>query len=222
LEALAEAHATRPRAALRARLVGAVRSEAQAAGTRRALVRWRVVGTVAASMAVVMTGLLAREMRYAETRSVQLAGLAAANRSLEQRLDDQGKTLVGLREALDAQTEVLRVIGGPRTLTAQLAPKEGFAGGGRVLVDGESGEVHVVLAGLPVPPAGKTYELWAIRGDRPPEPCGLIQVGKAPTVVTRVERITAPAEVAAFAISIEPEQGSTSPTGPIVLVGKLT
>jgi len=221
LEALAEAHARRA-PALRERLVGAVRTEAQIAGTRRALTRWRMVGALAASVAVVATGLLARELRYAQGQSAQIAGLATANADLERRLDEQGKTLVGLREALDAQTEILRVIGGPRTLTAQLAPKEGFAGSGRVLVDQESGEAHIVLAGLPPAGAGKTYELWAIRGDHPPEPAGLLRVAGGVAVATRLERVKAPGDVSAFAVSIEPEQGSTSPTGPIVLVGKLT
>ncbi|HXJ35979.1 MAG TPA: anti-sigma factor [Candidatus Eisenbacteria bacterium] len=222
LEALAEAHARRAPAPLRERLVGAVRTEAQIAGTRRALTRWRMVGALAASVAVVATGLLARELRYAQGQSAQIAGLATANADLERRLDEQGKTLVGLREALDAQTEILRVIGGPRTLTAQLAPKEGFAGSGRVLVDQESGEAHIVLAGLPPAGAGKTYELWAIRGDHPPEPAGLLRVAGGVAVATRLERVKAPGDVSAFAVSIEPEQGSTSPTGPIVLVGKLT
>ena len=132
------------------------------------------------------------------------------------------RSLVGLKEALDAQAQMLRVLSGPRTLTASLAPKPGFVGSGRVLVDATTGEAHVVLAGLPSPGPGKTYELWAIRGDRPPEPAGLLGAGGDPAAAARVDRIAAPSDVAAFAVSIEPEQGSTSPTGPIVLVGKLT
>jgi anti-sigma-K factor RskA len=229
LEALAEAHATAPPARLRAGLVGAVEREATAARTRRALGRWRLVGAIAATIAVVSTGLLVRERGRGEgqlamlaAQSAQLGALAQAKDALEQRLDEQGKTLVGLRETLEAQGQMLRVLSGPRTLTASLAPKEGFAGSGRVLVDAETGEAHVVLAGLPSPGAGKTYELWAIRGDRPPEPAGLIAVGAAPATAARVDRIAVPADVAAFAVSIEPAAGSTSPTGPIVLVGKLT
>jgi len=103
-----------------------------------------------------------------------------------------------------------------------LAPQEGFAGSGRVLVDAQTGEAHVVLAGLPSPGPGKTYELWAIRGSNPPEPAGLVDVGTTPATAARVERIASPSEVAAFALSIEPEGGSKSPTGPIVMVGKVT
>jgi anti-sigma-K factor RskA len=229
LEALAEAHATTPPARLRARLVDAVRAEHATARTRRALRRWRLVGSIAATVAVVATALLAREharstaqLARLDAQTVAFRELVLAKDTLERRLDEQQRTLVGLRETLDAQAQMLRVLSGPRTLTASLAPKEGFAGSGRVLVDADTGEAHVVLAGLPVPEPGKTYELWAIRGDRPPEPAGLITVGATPATAARVARITAPHDVAAFAVSIEPAGGSPSPTGPIVLVGKLT
>jgi anti-sigma-K factor RskA len=229
LEALAEAHAATPPARLRARLLGTVHAERETAHARRALTRWRAVGAIAAGLLVVATGLLVRERARSEERlaaltqqATQLSRLAAENDQLARRLDDQGKTLVGLREALESQAQMLRVLSSPRTLTATLAPKEGFAGGGRVMVDAETGEAHVVLAGMPSPGPGKTYELWAIRGERPPEPAGLIAVGPEPATAARVQRIPAPSDVAAFAVSIEPAGGSTSPTGPIVLVGKVT
>ena len=229
LEALAEAHATAPPARLRARLLGAVRDEQTVVRSRRAVTRWRAVGAIAATVAVVTTGLLARERSRNDEQRVALARqstalteLAQAKDALEHRLDEQGKTLVGLREALDTQAQMLRVLSGPRTLTASLAPNEGYTGSGRVLVDAESGEAHVVVAGLPTPDPGKTYELWAIRAGKSPEPAGLITVGTTPATAARAARIAAPTDVVAFAVSIEPAAGSTSPTGPIVLVGKLT
>ena len=229
LEALADAHAASPPARLRSRLVDTVRAERTATRAARALARWRLVGSVAATVAIVASGLLGRERTRTEaqmaslaTQATALAELAQAKEALERRVDGQEKTLVGLRETLESQAQMLRVLSGPRTLTASLAPKEGFAGSGRVLVDAETGEAHVVVAGLPSPGAGKTYELWAIRGDKPPEPAGLIAVGPAPATAARVARIATPTDVAAFAVSIEPESGSPSPTGPIVLVGKVT
>jgi hypothetical protein len=104
-------------------------------------------------------------------------------------MDTQEKTLVGLRTALESQAQMLRVLSAPRTVTASLAPQGGFSGSGRVLVDAQTGEAHVVLAGLPSPGPGKTYELWAIRGSNPPEPAGLVDVGTTPATAARVERI---------------------------------
>lgn len=225
LEALAEAHRATPPARLRRRLVEAVHADTEAPRTRRSLTVWRMVGAIAATVALVMTGLWARERQRADAQAIALAETVRTRDMLTVRLDEQSRTLVGLREAVDAQAQMLRVLSGPRTLTASLAPKEGFAGSGRVLVDAETGEAHVVLAGLPAPGAGKIYELWAIRGDRPPEAAGLLPLEAGPATAKRVDRIATPSEVAAFAISLEPEGGSTTatgPRGPIVLVGKVT
>ena len=221
LEALAEAHARRAPAALRARLLRTVAATAEARRASRALARWRMVGGLAAGIAIVSTGLLAREMRRADSQSAMLAEVASAKAALETRLDEQQKTLVGLREALDTQAQILRVLGGPRTLSASLAPSEGYGGSGRVLVDAESGEAAVILAGVEKPEPGRTYELWAIRAGLPPEPAGLLRVGEGPSTALPVGRIPTPGGVVAFAVSIEPTGGSKSPTGPIVLVGKV-
>jgi anti-sigma-K factor RskA len=229
LEALAEAHATPAPTRLRSRILSRVSPAANVVPLRRSVTVWRMIGAVAATIAVVMTGLYARERGRTETlqgtiagQSATLASLAQERDTLARRMDTQEKTLVGLRTALESQAQMLRVLSAPRTVTASLAPQEGFSGSGRVLVDAQTGEAHVVLAGLPSPGPGKTYELWAIRGSNPPEPAGLVDVGTTPATAARVERIPSPTDVAAFALSIEPEGGSKSPTGPIVLVGKVT
>ena len=45
-----------------------------------------------------------------------------SSKELSSRLDEQGRTLASLREAVAAQAQVLRVLAGPHTLTANLAP----------------------------------------------------------------------------------------------------
>jgi len=218
LEALAEAYAAPPPDHLRARVLAEAR-RAAAARAAAAVARWRLVGSVAAAVALVLGGLLARETRIAATRADEVVELAERGRELAARLDDQGRVLATLRESLAAQTEVLRVVGAPRTLSASLAPKEGVAGSGRVLVDAASGESVIVVSGLAPAPEGRTYELWALRGDRPPEPAGLFAVGPEGSLARRSARVERPGEVTAFAVSIEPAAGSPAPTGPIVLVG---
>lgn len=217
LEALAEAHATPPPPALRSRLLIAARASAGAAAARRAATRWRTLGSLAAATTLVMGGLLASVLRHGGARESELAQLRAANADLEARLDVQGKSLVALREALESQAQVLRVLAGPRTLVATLAPPGGQTASGRVVVDASTGEAALVVVGLDAPGEGKTYELWAIRGNRPPEPAGLFAGGG--TAVAQMSRVPDPTSVTTFAVSIEPSGGSTSPTGPIVLAG---
>jgi anti-sigma-K factor RskA len=228
LEALAEAHAVAPRAGLRDRVLAAAKAEARVAREKRLASRWRIVGSVAAGLALVLGGLLAQESYRAGELAWESRKLKASNEELVARVDAQEKTLVAqerslvsLQQALAAQVQVMRILAGPRTVTASLEPQEGGQGTGRVVVDAASGEAAIVLAGVTPLPPGKTYELWAIRGGKPPEPAGLFTVGPDGTIATRASRVERPEEVAVFAVSIEPEGGSTSPTGPIVMVGKV-
>jgi anti-sigma-K factor RskA len=219
LEALAEIHAVRPSAGLRARVLAEARADAAGARKGRALTRWRIAGSIAAAAALVLAGQLARESRISAARVAQIGDLARTNAELTTRLDAQGRTLASLQNEVAAQAHVLRVLGGTRTLSVALAPQGGVAGSGRVLVDAASGEAAVVLAGVAPSAEGKTYELWAIRGKQPPEPAGLFRVGAEATLAVRVDRVPNPEQVTAFAVSIEPASGSPAPTGPVVLLG---
>ena len=228
LEALAEAYSAPPTPGLRERVLATARAERETERTRRAASRWRAIGSIAATLALVLGGLLAREaglrqgqLAQLDQQQTQLAELARTNADLVARLDTQEKTLVGLRESLESQGRVLRILGGPRTLSASLAPQKGFAGGGRVHVDAETGEGAVVLAGVEPLSQDKVYELWALRGDKPPEPAGLLSGAGQAVYLTQVAKLERPDEVTAFAVSIEPTGGSKSPTGPIVLVGSV-
>ena len=221
LEALAAAHATPPPTALRERLLDEARRDLALETVMHSRRRWRLVGVIAAVLTLALAGLLARSIGLDARRDADYAALDRTNRDLLARLEEQQRTLAGLRSSLAVQAQVLRVLGGPRTITAVLAPSEGNAGHGRVIVDATSGEGAIVLAGLAPAGAGKVYELWAIRGDRPPEPAGIFEVGNQGAIATVTDRIARPAELTTFAVSIEPSGGSRSPTGPIVLVGGL-
>ncbi len=219
LEALAEAYATSPPSALRDRMLGAARQETALQRALRARGTWRLVGVVAAGTALVLGGLVARESRLATERGVELAGLAGKNAELGTQLERQRHQLARLETALASQAHVISLMGAPRTVTAALVPREGVTGSARVLVNAASGEAAIVASGLDPAPPGQTYEVWAIRGQGPPEPAGLFAVSAEHTVAARIESVKNPAGVTAFAVSIEPAGGSAAPTGPIVLVG---
>ena len=219
LEALAEAHATRPPAALRRAILEVARADAQASALARSRRRWRVVGSMAAVLALAMVGLVARGAQRLTATGAQLAALSRDFAALEGQLAAERSRLVSLQETVDAQAQFLRVLDGVQLRSASLAPTEGRPGRARVLLDAQSGEAAIVLADVPPLEPGKTYELWAIRGKNPPEPAGLLAVADASGAALHVAPIKAPSEVTAFAVSIEPAGGSPSPTGPVVLVG---
>jgi anti-sigma-K factor RskA len=72
----------------------------------------------------------------------------------------------------------------------------------------------LIASNLPPAEAGKTYELWTIRGGKP-APAGLFEVDRSGVAVRRVEPAGGPVDV--FAVTLEPAGGVASPTGPIVL-----
>ena len=225
LEALAEAYAVTPPAGLRQRVVGDVRSAVELERARRGRSRWRIVGALAATLALVLGGLLAGENAGRQQQVAELESLARTNAELTARLDTQEHTLAGLRESLDAHggrdrnhitSDELRA-----RFVASLGAQQGYGGSGRVHVDAETGEGAVVLSGVQPLAGDKVYELWALRGKAAPEPVGLLTGAGESVYVTQVAKLEHPTDVTAFAVSIEPKGGSKSPTGPIVLVGPL-
>jgi anti-sigma-K factor RskA len=219
LEALAESVAVPPPPALRARVLGAVEREA---ALGRGLRRWRRAAVGSLAVAAGLAGLLLYDARLDRRRSDEtlraLADLEESRLDLAERLEAQRREILVLSGSLAAHSELMRILATPGLLTASLAPPEGRAGSARVVVDPASGEAALVVSGLAPLAAGEVYELWALRGQTPPEPVGLFTPsGEAATV--RVPRVADPARVTGFAVSIEPAGGSPQPTGPIVLAG---
>lgn len=78
--------------------------------------------------------------------------------------------------------------------------------------------VLVMRGLLPLGP-DQTYELWLIPEQGDPVPAGLVQVDDSGNATATISMVEQPVEFAAVGVSIEPQQGSPQPTGPIVLLG---
>jgi hypothetical protein len=81
-----------------------------------------------------------------------------------------------------------------------------------------SGLIFVASNLLPLP-AQKAYELWIIPTQGAPIPAGVFKPDGHGGAMVINPPIPTGVEAKAFAITIEPEQGSTTPTMPIVMVG---
>jgi len=80
--------------------------------------------------------------------------------------------------------------------------------------------VVLIVQHLAPAPAGKIYEMWLLPPQGKPLPAGIF-----PDLAARHGRAylcPCPALVAALAVSLEPSGGRPQPTGPIVLVAKLS
>jgi anti-sigma-K factor RskA len=75
---------------------------------------------------------------------------------------------------------------------------------------------------LPTLPAGRTYQLWIISGRAAPISNGWIfKTDSTGSVTTMFQTPATLPRPSAMAVSIEPDGGSTAPTGPITLIGSL-
>jgi anti-sigma-K factor RskA len=82
--------------------------------------------------------------------------------------------------------------------------------------DAES--VFINVSGLPTPPEGKQYQLWALDGDQPISK-GMIESKDAGTI----QEMLATAKADAFAITLEKEGGVEKPTlDQMVVLGKVS
>ena len=71
----------------------------------------------------------------------------------------------------------------------------------------------------PVPPT-KAYELWLLPASgAPPIPAGVFKPDAQGSATVLLPPLPKDVEAKAFAVTIEPETGSTTPTMPIVLAG---
>lgn len=132
-------------------------------------------------------------------------------------------TILALRPApapIRERVPVRVTVAAPAPLIAAMAPT-GEGTPVAAAYDPASGTVRI--AGVVDVPAGRSAELWAIRGTDAPRSIGLIaDATRAKVTVPTALRALIVADTV-LAISIEPAGGSPSgaPTGPVVVAGKL-
>ena len=93
---------------------------------------------------------------------------------------------------------------------------------GKAIYSRERGGLIFVASNLnPLPPE-KAYELWLIPTEGAPIPAGVFKPDARGGAMVINPPLPARVAAKAFAITIEPEQGSTTPTMPIVMIGSGT
>lgn len=141
----------------------------------------------------------------------RVAGLEAQLRAAQGKLADEQRWAAVL-SAPGARVSVL---------AATPQARRGLAG--RATIDPATRRAVLVLDNVKAPP-GRDYELWAIRG-KAPKALGLIAANDQGRAVVHLEDVGDPKTLNAFAVSLEPRGGAPTPdapTGPVVLVGKVS
>lgn len=118
--------------------------------------------------------------------------------TLEQKNKQSESTLAVIR---DSKNTVVNLAG-------QTVAPEAFA---KIYWNKETQAVYVDAAGLPEPPAGMVYQVWALKlNPLTPTSIGLLDNFKGDT--QKIFEVSATADAEAFGITLEPDGGSLSPT----------
>ncbi len=153
----------------------------------------------------------------------RVENLQIENRQLHDTLERQELQVVSLRKQVEAQESSLALLMEPTIRVAQLGDPGGKtkAAGKAYWDNGKRTGLIVVSEIAPVVKGkGQCIELWTICGNGAPQPAG---IGYTDESGRGVVKIRVPQQFACadkFAVSIEPDGGKPSPTGPVVLLGQ--
>jgi anti-sigma-K factor RskA len=109
------------------------------------------------------------------------------------------------------------VVAAPDTVSITLQQQAGGPPGQAHVLYNERMGLAVYSGQVSPPPAGKSYQLWLVPASGAPENAGLVAANQQNGALVVHLQPGLPAK--AFAVTTEPEGGSTQPTGPKVLVG---
>ncbi|HEV8325447.1 MAG TPA: anti-sigma factor, partial [Myxococcota bacterium] len=139
------------------------------------------------------------------------------------------RALDALRDDVALHRDAVALLAEPTTRVVAFAPQPGKASyrASAIVGAGEHGRA-IVLASAVARASGKAYQLWVIRGKAPPVPAGFLRVldggghgGGTGMAIGEIDPAVLGAGPAdAFAVSLEPDGGSESPTE-VLLVGAL-
>lgn len=139
--------------------------------------------------------------------------------ALEGELTQQAREVTSLQQEIARQQELLKTLVSADT---QVVALEGLdpspAARGRMWWRREAGGFFVA-SGLPVPPAGKTYQLWAITGGTR-RSAAVFDVDPKGRAALRVTPVAGVEKVEVFAVTLEPAGGLPNPSGAMYLAGK--
>ena len=186
-----------PPARLRARVLASVGVEPKSAWS--SVAAWIAL---AASLAIVSTGLAFRERR-----------LTAQVAQLRNEIQARGLELANLSQALSILNE-------PDVKSVTFGQGEPQPPRGRVFVHSSRG-VLLIAGNLPPAPEGKIYEMWVIPKGGKPVPAGLFQSGKSGDAIHVLPGPVNVATTGAIAVTLESAAGAQQPTTQPLIVAAL-
>jgi anti-sigma-K factor RskA len=189
----------------RERLLKAIAQEPRVQKTpaRRGSFGWTFLAWVAAAAMLLLAGFFWQQSDRLAQRVARLEDESAQQRAQLERAREVVSTLTS--------TDAMRV-----TLVAAQAPPQPQ---GKAIYVKDRSSLIFLASNLPGLPPQKAYELWLIPTNGAPIPAGVFKPDARGSATVVQPPLPAGVEAKAFAITVEPEQGSATPTMPIVMMG---
>jgi len=195
----------KPPARAKSRLMEAIAKEPRVQTERGRAPWWGLLGWIATAALIVVAATLWKQNAHLNSTVRALSG------QLEKEISDSAdaRRIAEVLHAPDAASyEIMPV-------SVKTMPPRGKA----IYSRERNGLVFVASNLNPLPPE-KAYELWLIPIQGAPIPAGMFKPdAHGSAMVMNPPNIPPGVEAKAFAITIEPEKGSTTPTPPIVMMG---
>jgi anti-sigma-K factor RskA len=203
-----------PPARAKKRLLNAIAGEARSRAdslpqpsSRLRIPWWASLGWIAAAGLVGIVALLWNQNSRLRHNAVELTNFAEQQKIAA----DRSRRIEEILSASDTQ----RVTVLP--MNYKNAPPEGKA-----IYSRQHAGLIFMATNLQSLPPGKAYQLWLIPMQGAPIPAGVFKPDARGGATVMNPPLPVDVEAKAFAITIEPEQGSTTPTMPIVMMGSGT
>ena len=188
----------------RERLLKAIAKEprAQKMGAARRS-SWTLLPWLAAAALLLVAGFFWQQSDRLAQRVARLQDESAQQQTQLERAREVVSTLTS--------TDALRV-----TLVAAQAPPQPQ---GKAIYVRERSSLIFLASNMPALPPQRSYELWLIPTNGAPIPAGMFKPDARGSATVVEPPLPGGVEAKAFAITVEPEQGSSAPTMPIVMMG---
>jgi len=165
--------------------------------------RWGFAPWFATAAAAVIIVLLLRQNSELQGSIAALNTLFTDQKLQLQRAEDMVETLTA------AESQQVTLVAAKNTPQPQ----------GKTFYLRNKGSLIFLASNMPDLPLQKAYELWLIPTSGAPIPAGVFKPNARGSATVIDPPLPAGVEAKAFAITIEPEAGSTTPTMPIVMLG---
>ena len=194
----------RPPVRAKSRLMDAIAREPKRQPARPRFQWWNALGWLTTAAMVLAAVTLWRQNTHLSSAVSQLSGMLEKQRADYEKV----RRVADVLNAPDAAPYLVLPVS-----VKTLPPS------GKAIYSRERNGLVFVASNLGPLPSGKAYELWLVPKQGAPIPAGVFKPDVHGGAVVLNPPLPVGVEAKAFAITIEPEKGSTTPTPPIIMMG---